>query len=230
MENGSCCFSNSTKYCASRCQGSFRDSLSPLRVGGVELNEDLFQPRSRSARSAGDNWRTCLRCARRASINGTALPKLAFRGFTVKALAVPRSGTYEFVGIVDAGSDSGVVDAGSNADIVDAGSNAGIVDAGSGSDVGFGDTGSDVGIGDAGSDAGAHAGAGIRTSDCAISGAGAGAIAGEGATGAEAKTPAGMTSIAMISRPADGVQEELTKAALKPHSVYMLLRTDQPPA
>jgi hypothetical protein len=69
--------SSSTKWAASSCHGSLRASFTPCKVGGVGLNGAEFHPRSRVARELGESGGRCLRCARRASISGTAPPKIS---------------------------------------------------------------------------------------------------------------------------------------------------------
>lgn len=76
-DGGSCILSSSTKWAASSCHGSLRASFTPCKVGGVGLNGAEFHPRSRVARELGESGGRCLRCARRASISGTAPPKIS---------------------------------------------------------------------------------------------------------------------------------------------------------
>ena len=114
--------SSSTKWAASSCHGSLRASFTPCKIGGVGLNGAEFHPRSRVLRELGESGGRCLRCARRASISGTAPPKISLypcffsglTGFTGVEAAAAASASPNIIACwadVDAGGDGASVGA-----------------------------------------------------------------------------------------------------------------------
>ena len=121
-DGGSCILSSSTKWAASSCHGSLRASFTPCKIGGVGLNGAEFHPRSRVLRELGESGGRCLRCARRASISGTAPPKISLypcffsglTGFTGVEAAAAASASPNIIACwadVDAGGDGASVGA-----------------------------------------------------------------------------------------------------------------------